>query len=96
MKIFSWGKKTQTNRTITEEEIESWSDEDCLKNFMKFMNRVGLSTSFVENDVGFIVAETLHAHCGDYCISSPELQLDWPLEPVVFPEIEPDARRRLN
>lgn len=90
MKIFGWNRKKTPS---IEELIEGWTDVEILQNFMAFMGPVGISTEFIQNDVGFIVAEVLHIQCGDNVITSPPLQLDWPLEPIAFPE---EHKEKLN
>lgn len=86
-KIF--GTKTQS----IDDSIEEWNDVEVLQNFMQFMGRVQIGTEFVQDDNGFIVAEVLHIQCGDKEVKSPPLVLDWPLEPVAWPE---DAERTVN
>lgn len=60
---------------------------------MSFFPRVGIGTELIQNDVGFVTAEVLHIQCGDSVITSPPLPMDWPLEPVAFPE---EHRETLN
>lgn len=76
-----------------EDMIEGWSDVECLQNFMKFFPRVGVGTEFIQDEHGFITAQVLHTQCGLNVVTSPPLPLDWPLEPVAFPE---DYKKGLN
>lgn len=80
-------------RSNLEEQIEGWSDIECLKHFLMFIPRVGIGTQFVQNDVGFITHQVMEIQCGDQVFVSNPRQLDWPLEPVAFPE---EHKGRLN
>jgi len=91
MNIFKKLWKTET--PTIEEQMEGWSDVECLTNFMKFFSRVGIGTEFIQDEHGFITAQVLHTQCGLNAVTSPPLPLDWPLEPVAFPE---DYKKGLN
>jgi len=74
-------------------KLETWSNEECLFNFSKFFERVGLSTEFIQDTEGLIVAQVLVMNVGDKKIVSEPQMLEWPLQPVPLPE---DAGVKLN
>lgn len=82
--LFNFFKKTVPSIEL---QIEGWTDVQCLENFMKFIPRVGIGTEFIQDIHGFFTHEVLHIKCGDLEVTSPPLMLDWPLEPVAFPEM---------
>lgn len=85
----SFWKKT----TTIEEGLKSWTDEECLANFSKFFTRVSMTTQFVQDDDGLLTHQILTTACGDkYMASSPQ-ELEWPLQPMPFPE---DQKGMLN
>lgn len=84
LKIFK--TKTKTKTPNINELMDGWTDKECLQNFCAFMPRVGVSAEHVQDEYGFITHQVLNIRCGDNLVSSPPLELDWPLEPVVFPE----------
>lgn len=69
-----------------EEQMQDWDDKECLRNFLRFIPRIGIGTQFIQNDVGFITHQVLEIQCGDQVFISHPRELDWPLEPVAFPE----------
>lgn len=82
-----------TKTPSIEEQMKGWDDRECLQNFMKFIPRVGLGTDLIQDEHGFITHKVLQIQCGGFVIVSPPIELDWPLEPVVFPE---EHKGRLN
>lgn len=84
MKIFS--KIFKRSTSPLESQIKGWSDVECITNFMKFFPRVGVSTEFIQNKYGFITHQTLNIQCGNNLVQAHPIELDWPLEPVAFPE----------
>lgn len=74
-------------------QMKEWGDEECLMNFLRFIPRIGIGVEFVQNDVGFITHQLLKIHCGNHVFTSHPRELDWPLEPVAFPE---DQAEHLN
>lgn len=64
------------------------TDEVLLRQFLTILQggRVQISPEFIQNDVGFVVASVLNIQCGDFQMHSPPIMLDWPMEPVAFPE----------
>lgn len=69
-----------------EDQMQEWDDEECLKNFLRFIPRIGIGTEFVQNDVGMITHQVLKIVCGEFTFTSHPRQLEWPLEPVALPE----------
>lgn len=65
--------------------MKEWTDEETLRNFLSFMPRVGIGTEFVQDKYGFITHQTLHIQCGNEVFTSYQRELDFPLEPVVWP-----------
>lgn len=76
-------------------KLETWDDEECLFNFSKFFERVGLSTEFVQDDDGLIVGQVLIMNVGTKVIRSSPQQLEWPLQPVAFPD-DDELKKRIN
>lgn len=76
--------------------LGEWTDEECLTFFTKFFDRVEVGTDMVENEHGFFTHETMMIRCGEKLIMSTPTPLDWPLEPVVAPELDLDNKRTLN
>jgi hypothetical protein len=68
------------------DKIEKWDDEECLFNFSRFFNRVGISTEFIQDEDGLIVAQMLIMNCGDKIIRSEPQLLEWPLQPASVDE----------
>jgi hypothetical protein len=74
------------------ERLDSWTDEECLFNLSKFFTRCHMTTEFVQdNESGYITHELLLVLCGDKVIPSAPIPLDWPLQPIEFPEDEAKA-----
>lgn len=71
---------------ITDEQMEGWSDEDVLRNLVKFFGRVEFSTEFVQNEDGLIIGQTLYMSSGDKMCESEPRALDWPLQPLPMPD----------
>lgn len=69
-----------------EKAMEEWTDEECLFNFTKFLERVGISCEFVQDDDGIVVAQVMSIHCGSFVVNSEPQALQWPLQPVPLPE----------
>lgn len=81
------GKKSIEKKTKKFEELlELWSDEECLYNFTKFLDRVQIGSGFVQDENGFFTHEIVEMKCGESILQSDPLELDWPLELVKFPE----------
>ncbi len=85
----------KTKKDKLQEKIEAWSDEDCLFEFSKFFTRVGLSTEFIQDSEGLIVAQVLKMNVGNAVIVSAPQELEWPLQPVPLPDTE-EVKKRLN
>lgn len=85
MKSF-WKKIRARLAPNIEEQMKVWDDEECLMNFLRFIPRIGIGVEFIQNDVGFITHQLLKIHCGNHVFASHPRELDWPLEPVAFPE----------
>lgn len=76
-----------------ESQMDGWDDKECLRNFLRFIPRVGIGTQFIQNDVGFITHQVLEIVCGDQVFVSHPREMDWPLEPVAFPD---EHKEKLN
>lgn len=80
-----WRKITKIN--TLEEQINEWSDEECLMNFFKFFKRVNLTTKFLQNDLRDIIShQILITICGSKYVESAPLPLEWPVE-LCIPEV---------
>lgn len=66
--------------------LNDWSDEECLTNFTKFLDRVGLSTQFIETEEGLLTHQLLAIQCGESIIVSDPEELEWPLQRMPMPE----------
>lgn len=69
-----------------EESLETWTDEECLEQFSKFLERVGFSTQFIQDDEGLMTHQILTMQCGDKIVVSEPQELEWPLQPLPMPE----------
>lgn len=69
-----------------DKKIKEWDDEECLYNFSKFFERVGITTQFVQNDDGLLTHQVLTMQCGDKIIVSDPHELEWPLQLMPMPE----------
>ena len=69
-----------------EDQIDSWSDEECLKEMSKFLDRVDVTTKFVENQDGLITHQFVVLLCGDKAIASEPSEFEWPLQRMPMPE----------
>ncbi len=67
--------------------LKTWSDEETLENFSKFLGRVNLSTQMLENDEGAVIGHILGAIVGEKVIFAEPVLLDWPLMPVPAPSV---------
>lgn len=76
---------TDTTNFI-DEMINEWDDEEVLINFGKFLDRVRIGTTFIENDEGAIIGQGISLVCGDKAVMSEPNPLDWPLQRVPLPE----------
>lgn len=76
---------TDTKNYI-DDMMNEWTDEEVLINFGKFLDRVRIGTTFIENDDGAIVGQGISLVCGDKAVMSEPNPLDWPLMRVPVPE----------
>lgn len=90
MNITKWFKRKLPS---IEEQMQDWDDAECLRNFLRFIPRIGIGTQFIQNDVGFVTHQLLEIQCGEHVFISHPRELDWPMEPVAFPE---EHREKLN
>lgn len=77
-------KKNKKN--IIDKRINDWTDEECLIEFSKFLERVGISTQFVQNEDDLFTHQVLTISCGDKIILSDPQELEWPLQMLPMPE----------
>lgn len=77
-------KKTMTEKFI--KTMNSWTDEECLTAFGTFLERVGVTSQFIQNDEGLLTHQVLITVCGDKVMTSEPQQLDWPLQELPMPE----------
>lgn len=66
--------------------IAEGTDEDVLKAFYKFFERVNVGTEFVLDDDDLIVAEVFNVTCGDKMFSSAPWEFPWPLQYLPMPD----------
>lgn len=78
--------KNNNNKTKLEKKIDKWSDEKCLENFAKFLDRVSISTSFIQQEEGLLTHQIIVVRCGDKALTSDPQELDWPLQALPVPE----------
>jgi len=78
---------TDTNTLINiDASINTWTDEECLFYFTKFLDRVNILTKFEQNeDTAAITHEVIIVQCGDMYIESDPMELEWPLLPMDLP-----------
>lgn len=79
MKFF---KKTPT----IEDMVDTYEDEALLVEFVKFLERIDISTQFIQDSDGLLTHQVLFIKCGDKTTNSDPMQLDWPLQPLPMPE----------
>jgi hypothetical protein len=79
-------KKTTTTITTIDEGVETWTDEECLQQMAKFLDRVDVTTKFVENQDGLITHQFVVLLCGDKAIASEPSEFEWPLQRMPMPE----------
>jgi hypothetical protein len=77
-------KKSMTEKFI--KTMNNWTDEECLTAFGTFLERVGVTAQFIQNDEGLLTHQVLVTVCGDKVMTSDPQQLDWPLQPLPMPE----------
>ncbi len=77
---------TKTVNTDLTKQIEDWNDEQTLFNFSKFLEKVGISSQFIQDDEGLITHQVMTIQCGDKIIVSEPQELEWPLQPLPMPE----------
>lgn len=78
---------TKPKVATLEEQIETWSDEECLENFSKFLDRVTISSDFLQDEEGEMYThEQLVVSCGDKFFTSDPQEMDWPLQMLPMPE----------
>lgn len=68
-----------SERNFIDENLETWTDEECLLQFGKFLGRVKLATTLVQDDEGAVVGKQITCLCGEMGIQSEVRDLDWPL-----------------
>lgn len=68
------------------QKIATWSDEECLENFGKFLDRIGISVQFIQTDEGILTHQIMLMKCGDKVIVSEPQQLSWPVQLLPMPE----------
>ena len=66
--------------------LETWTDEETLQEFVKFLTRVRILSELVQNEEGAYVGKQVSLLCGDRMINSEVLPLDWPLMQCPVPE----------
>ncbi len=69
-----------------DKKLMEWDDEECLNQFSKFLDRVGISSQFIQNDEGLLTHQLMLITCGEKVIVSEPLALEWPLQPLPMPE----------
>lgn len=67
--------------------LTTWSDKEILENFMKFFDRVSVGNTLVQDQNGFYTHQILEVQCGEFQVTSHPQELDWPLEPIVMPDV---------
>lgn len=66
--------------------LESGTDEEVLLIFSKFLNRVSMSSEFIQDEEGLFTHEMMLIACGDRMIASEATELEWPLQMLPLPE----------
>lgn len=69
-----------------DDNLNEWSDEECLMNFTKFLSRVRLMSGLTQNEEGAFVGKKILLICGDLFIESDTVPLEWPLMIASMPE----------
>lgn len=69
-----------------DKKLEKWTDEECLENFAKFLDRVGISANFIQTEEGILTHQVLIIQCGDEVVVSDPMPMDWPLQPLPMPD----------
>lgn len=82
MKLFK--KKIET--LIIEDMIKTYDDEALLVEFVKFLDRIDVSTQFIQDSDGLLTHQVLFIKCGEKMANSDPMQLDWPLQPLPMPD----------
>jgi hypothetical protein len=72
--------------TTIEDGVNTWSDEECLSQLSKFLDRVTVTTKFVENEDGLITHQFVAIICGDKLLASEPSEFEWPLQRLPMPE----------
>ncbi len=63
-----------------DENIDDWSDPECLLNMCKFLGRVRMSVDLTQDEEGGpFTGKMITLICGDVCVESDTLPLDYPL-----------------
>lgn len=91
MNIFK--TKTPTLSTMISKLLETGSDEEILKEFGVFLDKVNISCQFVQSEDGLLTHQVLAMVCGDKVILSEPMALEWPLQALPIPE---SLQGRLN
>jgi hypothetical protein len=78
---------TEQTPNWIDENIENWTDEQCLENFVKFLGRVKMSVELTQNqEGGAYTGKQIYLICGNLMIESDTVALDWPLMMVPAPD----------
>jgi len=80
---------SNTNSDYILSKLSEWTDEDCLKNFYKFLGRVSISNDFVQDSDGLITHQIVIIRCGPLGFTSEPMELDWPMVPAEIPSETP-------
>lgn len=73
--------------------IADGTDEEVLTAFHKFLQRVSVSTEFLQDEDDLVYAEIFTATCGDKMFASEPYEFEWPLQYLPIPEA---FKERLN
>lgn len=69
------------------DSLKTWSDHEVLENFSLFCSRIGIANHLIPDQNGFYTHQVLEIQCGDLSMKSAPQELDWPLEPIVMPDV---------
>lgn len=70
-----------------EEQIAEWSDEECLQQFSKFLQRIEVRSEFIQDEEDELYThERLIVSCGEKFFSSDPQELEWPLQMLPMPD----------
>lgn len=66
--------------------LKESTDEEVLEAFSQFLERVGLSTQFIETEDGLLTHQVLTVACGGSILVSDPEELEWPLQRLPMPD----------